>query len=75
MKTGAAFIAGIFTTLVAIPVSIIYIKPVRVGFSNGICKLADLGLRLASFEEQMDFINTVNKITEQFKAEQENNNV
>ncbi|UVK62869.1 hypothetical protein SEA_UZUMAKI_47 [Arthrobacter phage Uzumaki] len=72
MKTGSAFIAGVVTTLVAIPVSIVYVKPIRVGFTNGICKLASLGLRLAPPEEQRDFLNTVMDIAKDF--EKENNN-
>ncbi|UQS94725.1 membrane protein [Arthrobacter phage Zeina] len=72
MSTTIGFVAGVVTTIVAIPVGIVFVKPVRVGFTNGICKLASLGLRLAPPEEQRDFLNTVMDIAKDFEKENKN---
>jgi hypothetical protein len=64
VKTGIAFISGAVTALIAIPVAVVYVKPVRKGFTEGICKLASIGLKMAPYEEQMEFLNMVKNMTE-----------
>jgi hypothetical protein len=64
VKTGFAFIAGAITTLIAIPIAVVYVKPVRKGFTNGICKLASIGLKAAPYEEQMEFAKLVKDLVD-----------
>lgn len=69
MKTGLAFIGGVVTTVVVIPVAIVFVEPVRKGFTNGICKLASIGIKQASYDEQLEFLlnvkDIVNSVIEQ----------
>jgi hypothetical protein len=59
VKTAIVFTSGAIVGIISIPVAVVYVKPIRVAFTNGICKLASLGLKMAPAEEQRDFIELV----------------
>lgn len=69
MKTAIVFTSGAIVGIVSIPVAVVYVKPIRITFTKGICKLASLGLKLAPVEEQRDFIELVKTMVHNIEGE------